>query len=383
MSTKPLLEAIATMVGFIIGAGILGIPYVINKSGLIIGIINIIIIGMVMMIVNLFYGEVVLRTKGYHQITGHAKKYLGNRGKIIMFFCVIFGMYGSMIAYTIKQGEFLHTLLSGIFGGNVITYSILFFLALHLIIYKGINLIKKFELFMVLLIFLICLTFFAVSFKQINLANLQLFSTANWYLPYGVVLFAFMGLASIPELKEELKNNWQQLKKAIIIGSALPIIIYSLFAVFVIGITGNNTTDGAIIGLASSLSGSILIICIIFGMLTIATSFIGVGLALKDIFHRDLEISRQNSTLLITMIPLFALTTIMTIKIKNPFFRIIDVTGKISYGIIGILVVLMYVKAKKMGDRKLEYEIQSGKTVRYIIISIFVIGILSGLLPYL
>ena len=60
MRKLPLYEAIATLVGCTIGAGILGIPYVVAKSGFLIGFIDIVLIGLAVMLINLYLGEVVL-----------------------------------------------------------------------------------------------------------------------------------------------------------------------------------------------------------------------------------------------------------------------------------------------------------------------------------
>ncbi len=70
--------AVTTLIGTIIGAGVLGIPYVIAKSGFLYGSILIIAIGLAFLVLNLFVGEIVLRTKGQYQLTGYMEKYLGN-----------------------------------------------------------------------------------------------------------------------------------------------------------------------------------------------------------------------------------------------------------------------------------------------------------------
>ena len=78
-----------TLTGTIIGAGILGLPYVFSKAGFFIGLLWLIILGMVMMFVNLTLGEITLRTNGRHQLSGYAEKYLGKWGKRIMFFAMM------------------------------------------------------------------------------------------------------------------------------------------------------------------------------------------------------------------------------------------------------------------------------------------------------
>ncbi|MFH1328389.1 MAG: hypothetical protein ABIH76_06070, partial [Candidatus Bathyarchaeota archaeon] len=60
-------------------------PYVFAKSGFIIGLCWLIFLDAILILVNLYIGEVTLRTKGTHQLQGYAKKYLGLKGSKIMF----------------------------------------------------------------------------------------------------------------------------------------------------------------------------------------------------------------------------------------------------------------------------------------------------------
>src|SRR3989338_6268237 len=75
------LVGIGTMLGAIVGAGILAIPYVMAQSGLLLGFILTVVLGLSLLLVNLMAGEIVLRTKKQHQMTGYAEKKLGSWGK--------------------------------------------------------------------------------------------------------------------------------------------------------------------------------------------------------------------------------------------------------------------------------------------------------------
>ncbi len=235
--SKSSFGAIATLIGCIIGAGILGIPYVVAKAGFIIGIIDLILIGIVMAIMHLYLGEVVLRTKGNHQLVGYAEKYLGKAGKNLMWFAMVFVIYGALVAYTIKEGHFLNALFNTYFGGNPFTYSLIFFGLMAFLVYFELNVLEKSEILMVSIllgvIFLICL----FALPNINTNNLTSFNPDSFFLPYGVILFAFLGVVSIPEMKEELKENKTYLKKAIIIGCLIPLVTYIIFAAVVVGVT--------------------------------------------------------------------------------------------------------------------------------------------------
>jgi len=135
MQKKRLFEAIATLIGCIIGAGILGIPFVVARAGFLTGLVNIVVIGFIFLLIHLYLGEVVLRTKGNHQLTGYAEKYTGKTGKYFMFISMIIGIYGAIIAYTLGGGEALASIL----GWNSLLCSVLFFGIIAWFIYIGLN----------------------------------------------------------------------------------------------------------------------------------------------------------------------------------------------------------------------------------------------------
>ncbi|HLD37857.1 MAG TPA: aromatic amino acid transport family protein, partial [Candidatus Nanoarchaeia archaeon] len=111
---KTFLAGISILIGTAIGAGVLGIPYVVAKSGFLIGAIHILLIGAIILLANLYLGEIVLRTKGKHQLGGYARKYLGKTGSFFMSFAIIFSVYSAIIAYLVGiSGSF-----SFLFFGN-------------------------------------------------------------------------------------------------------------------------------------------------------------------------------------------------------------------------------------------------------------------------
>jgi amino acid permease len=107
MVDKKILTGTSILVGTCIGAGILGIPFVAAKAGFFTALIYIIAVGLITYLINMYLGEVSLRTKQKHQIVGYAEKYLGKRGKRLMEFATVFGIYAAIIAYMVGVGESL------------------------------------------------------------------------------------------------------------------------------------------------------------------------------------------------------------------------------------------------------------------------------------
>lgn len=372
--------AVATLMGTIIGAGVLGIPYVVAKAGLIAGLINLIGIGLLLVVLNLYIGEVSLRTKGHHQLTGYAEKYLGKKGKMILMFSMMIEIYGALTAYMIGEG----ITFASIFGGSAFIYSILFFAVGSFLIYKGLKTVGKSEYAM--MIFSVCaillISILAVPhITSSNYAN----GNGNIFIPYGVILFAYLGITSVPLLKEELAQNKKKVKTAIILGSVIPIIIYTVFTLCVVGMIGINGFNSLETGerMASAalnrlFDGFIGMFANIFAMLAMGTSFLALGTALLHMYTYDYNVKKMKAWLLTLVIPLMIFVVNYFTDMTN-FFQILGVTGAVAGGITGNLIVIMFHKAKKHGNRKPEFSIKIHWLLSILLMIIFTAGIIYSL----
>ena len=179
---KRIIIASTTLIGTIIGAGILGIPYVVAKSGFFIGLFWLILLGGIVFLVHAYLGEITLRTKGTHQLTGYAQKYLGNVGRKIMIFTMIFQIYIANIAYLVGEGESL----SFLFFDNVkyaLIFGIFFWLVMALILREGLKGLKRLEYWGVIIIGLVILGILSYYFPSINYSNINYIHSNNLFLP--------------------------------------------------------------------------------------------------------------------------------------------------------------------------------------------------------
>jgi len=371
---KSILRAIAVLSGTVIGAGIFGIPYVIAKAGFLVGLLVLLSLGFAMVMLNLFLGEVILRTPGNHQLPGYARIYLGKWGKRLLVFSMFFVIYGAMIAYIIGGG----ISLSAIFGSNPLFFSLLFFVAASILVYGGIKSVAKSEVFFVggilaLMLIIISLALFSGKFDTNNLYNG--FNLMNLILPYGVVLFSLLGAPAIPEMKECLIRDRKALKKAIIIGSLIPVFVYIIFTFIVLGVSGANTTEISTIGLGNILGRNALIIGSVFAIFTMFTSFLTLALAMKEVYVFDYGVNKRLAFVLTIFIPL-----IIFLSGANSFIKVIGITGALAGSIDGILIVLMFWMAKKKGGRIPEYNLGKKKVIGTILILLFIFGLIYTLI---
>ncbi|MBU0731786.1 hypothetical protein KKC88_02800 [Patescibacteria group bacterium] len=368
---KSFWSGVALMIGTAIGAGIFGIPYVIAKVGFIPGILYILVLGAVILLTTLCYGEVVLRTKEKHQLPGYANKYLGVWGKRISLVAIVFSIFGAMLAYTIEIGVFLNALFSPVFGGSPRIYSLIFYALAAMAIYVGLKTVANIEKIMVAILLLIIAGLFIFGISEVNLSNFTEFNAAHLLLPYGVILFALGAGTAVPDARFLLGKNPKKLLNVISIGVIVPLIVYLIFTFLVVGITGTETTESAIIGLGLALGPIMLLVGAIFGVLSMSTSFLALGNVLKETFMFDFKVKKLLAWLIVMVVPL-----IIYLFDVLSFIEAIGFAGGVVGGVEGIIMVWMFHRAKKKGDRKPEYDLKIPQPVLWFMYVIFFGGII-------
>lgn len=371
---KRFWHAVAMMVGMIVGVGIFGVPYAITKVGFAVGIFYILFLGAILLLENYLYSEVVLRTEGQHRLVGYAEIYLGKQGKLVAGVAQVLSFYGALMAYIIIGGQFLHAILVPVFGGSLLAYQFVFFLFMSLTVLIGLRLVASVELLMTIFLLAIVAIIFVFGLPYVWYPNLYVMNLKEIFFPYGVILFALGGAAAIPQIRELLRGQEEKMEKAIAIGTAIPLVITALFAFVVIGISGSLTTPEAINGLVGALGGKIVLTGAIFGFLAIATSFMVLGLNLKEIFQFDYKLNGLLSWALACFIPFFVF-----LAGRPGFISVIAFTGAVLGGLEGLLIILIWLKAKEEGKRRPEYSLVVSKVILDLIAFIFILGMLYKL----
>jgi tyrosine-specific transport protein len=369
LDKKRLITAVSVMIGTCIGAGVLGLPYVAAKAGFFVALAYIVVIGLIILTLNLYMGEISLRTKGKHQIPGYAEIYLGRKGKVLLEFATVFGIYAAIVAYMLGMGESLSFLIF-----NSSNYSILIGvivgLLMSILLWRGLRALKKYEKIGVGIILLLLLIIFTIFIKDVNISNLYGFSFASLFLPLGVVLFALTSFHAVPELRQILNKNEKLMKKSLILGTSIPIIFYILFVFVVVGFKGSATPEIATLAMGP--------IFILLGIFTMFTSYLSLGIALEDNFRFDEKMKRKTAWFFTSIVPIVIFLLISFLKYFS-FIKILSIGGVVSTGLIAVLVLQMVKKAKKHGNRTPEYEMPINWFIIGMLTLIFVFGVINEL----
>lgn len=358
--------AITALIGTIIGAGILGLPYAIQKTGFFPGIVIMLCIAVMIILSKLYLGEITLRTKTNHQLSGYAEKYLGKKGKYLMFYSLAFGIYSALLAYLIGESESLSYL---IFGSSQYAFycGVAFWLLMSIFVYSGISSLRKGEPIGVILTIITVISIAVFTANKINLANLSYMNWNNIFAPFGVILFAFLGFSAIPEVKRLLGKNTSKMKKVILTATITAFVIYAVFTAAVLGFKGSETPEIATLALG--------IPFVVLGMITMFTAYLALSVAFMDNLIYDFRKSKPIAWLYTIGIPIFLFAILSFLKLTD-FIKIIGIGGVISGGVTAILILAMIKRAKLKGARKPEYSIYYARWIEVILTALFVLGII-------
>ncbi|MEK6920913.1 MAG: aromatic amino acid transport family protein, partial [Nanoarchaeota archaeon] len=323
------------------------VPRVCEGPLLPLGTLEMILVWGIVLLITLYLAEIVLRTKGDHEVTGLAEKYLGKKGKLLLVVVGMLYIYGALLAYSVGLGEAVYGLIGTTHFGN----SIIFFIFLAAVVFFGLKVVTKAEVFLTPFIFLIIIVLFFYAFDKIDTANYTGYYPDNLLVPLGPLFFALLGFWCVPDMKRIIKDN-KKLKNTIIIGVTLIAMSYLLLILVVVGVSGEDTTQLFSIGLTQYVNHGVGKLVHLFTIFTLTTSFVGLGFTLKEIYELDYGWSNTAAWCVTFVVPFGLL-----FFIKRDFLSIISITGAVaSVFVVGILI-MMFHKAKKKGNRKPEFSL--------------------------
>jgi len=368
---KNYFKAIAVMVGYIIGVGMFSLPYLISKAGVLTFFVFIIVLGLVQHLLHLIYANLIVVTKGYHRMPGYVGMYLGRDGKRLVFIAKLIGNYGALLAYIIITGIFLYQLLSPYFGGSEFLYATVLFALEAMIIYFGIGMIARVELIMTGLLLLVVGLIAWKGWGVVNAENLTLLNWKYFLLPYGAMLFALDGNGSLPIVTKLLKRNRKAIKSVIRIGTFLPVVVIIIFTITILGISGNQTTADALTGAGLILGDGVIFFALIFGILSMTTSFFGVAESIRETLWWDYKFNKNFAWATAVFVPYI----LYILGLKN-LINVISFAGAIAGGLSAIMLILVFRKMEKQKNKLVLFKYKPGIFVICFLISLFVGGII-------
>lgn len=297
-----LLGGILLIAGCCIGAGMLGLPVLSALAGFKPSVVMFIICwlfmvctGLLLLEVNLWFGEEI-------SIISMAERTLGQIGKWVSWFVFLFLFYSLMVAYVAASGSLVTDFIDQWIGYQIpqglggLAFCFLF----GLLIYLGIGAVDWFNrlLMMGLILSYVCLVVMGTPHVNTSLLAHQNWGAATLVIPAVIVSFGFHNL--VPSLTTYFNSRVKPLIRAIVIGSAIPLVIYLVWDWLILGLVplgefkealdqGEIATEA----LGDAVGASwILDVAQLFAFFAIVTSFLSVAISFVDFLADGLSIKK-------------------------------------------------------------------------------------------
>jgi len=356
----------------IIGAGVFSLPYIVSKAGWVIGLGYLLVSPFIFYFLHAMYADIILRSRDDFKFVGYAKYYLGDLAFWLSILATVLGAILTLNAYIILAKSFSSIIFPTL---PTFKYNLSWFWMLgSAAIFINIRRMAKIEFFItVAMAVLILLIFvFGLIGNPGRIIELPKYDFALLFLPFGPILFSFSGRTAIPSVIDYYKNNgipFSNLKKVIFLGTMAPAVIYFMFVVGVIGISKIITSDS--VSTINGLPYSLAVIIGITGLLSLLSSYVVIGISVKDILSVDLKIHPLISDLITILAPI-----LLIFMGFNNFIKVITLAGGIFLALEGIVVVAMWRKVETWGLKSFLFKYKIPNIVSYILLTVFFLGIL-------
>lgn len=370
-SSKNYIKSIAILVGTIIGVGLFTIPYVINKAGILALFVYLPVLAIIEYFLLKIYVQVVLSTKKSHRLPGYVEKYFGKKYRFAALGISMLSNYGTLLAYIIIGGTFLHQLLSPILGGGIFVYATILFIIEIFVVLFGLKLIAKVEVLMTVLLVIVIGLIIGRGWGYVDLNNFSLISFENIFLPYGPIFFAIGGTSAVPEICRLLAKEKEKITRALGWGLTISTVITLIFAVMIVGVTGNATTPDTLVGLGLVFGDGITKLALIFGLLSITTSFLIAAQATREVYWWDFKINKTIAWALACFFPYLAYLFGV-----HDLTRVVSLTGAFTGGILGVLLIWLGIATRKNPEQKSVIKVNINKYIAFGLSFLFVIGLI-------
>ncbi|AXA34231.1 MULTISPECIES: amino acid permease [Francisella] len=387
------LGCIMIIVGTMIGAGILALPIITAKLGFLLGSFLIIVIWSIMTYTAIIISDISCSMPYGSSFKSIAEKYLGKAGGIVATIAFLLLMYFISTAYISAAASSMSVDFPSI---SEKYSSILFVLIFGSIVVLGTRFVDYANRFFISLKIIILVILCVVFNRYIESANLLVSPVdlgASLLISIPVFTTSFTSHIIVPALSDYLNKNARDMKKAIIIGSVIPLILYIIWVVTILGVlplhgpvsfmgsifdhipVGKANIDNILTTIGNKIHTPVTdAVLHIFTYVAIMTSFLSVNLSL---FHFNMDTYKLHKLKTITgysiaAILTFAIPLIINQMDPNIFIYAMTCVGLSIAVLLMIMPGLMAFRMNSLGE-SFNYKISSYKVL-------WIISILSGII---
>lgn len=331
---------------------------------------------------GLLFLEVTQWMRQEANIISMAQRTLGRPGMIGAWILYIFLFYSLNIAYIVESGKVVVELSNGHIASWLGSLVFLLLFAPIIIISTAsagrINLILMTGLI---------LSYISLVVLGIEFINPELLTSQRWLytplaLPIAFTSFAYQGI--IPTLSSYLKYDVKQCRRAILLGSFIPLVAYTIWQILVMGIVPIEGAMGLEQAALHDLNaveamkyfidnGNVNAVAQSFAFFALVTSFVGVSLGLRDFLADGLSIKKNFNGTLALFFLIFVPPLFVAAMYPYIFLIMLEYAGGIGCALLlGLLPIIMVWRGRYHFHFTDQQQLFGGKPV-LILLAAFVI----------
>jgi len=337
-------EAACIITGYGIGGGVLAMPYLAEKNGIILAMVILFAAFGLSILLHLMIADICLKTGGDTQIVGVFSHFMF-KGKLkkpltIIFF-ILMGvvLFANLAAYNAAASEVLNSLIH---IGDTLCDIIFYIIAASVVIF-GLKAVAVSEKLMVLIIFCL-ITILAVA-SLLNIQNPLSIKTSgfsNAIRYYGMAMLAFSAFFSVPQAVSGLGGDVKEIKKAVYIGLGNNLVIIIVVMICAL-LSSKEITEVGMIGWSEGIGLWAQIIGGLFTLFAMLTTYWSVSLALMDIIAEQTKLKSRLCWLIAT-----APSLILALSNLGSFIDFLELAG----GAIAIIVAMLFVPCYRLAQKE-------------------------------
>lgn len=382
-------SGILLVMGTCIGAGMLALPVVTGIAGFLPAIAVNLCCCLFMMATGLLLLEVILWMPDGANVLSLAGHFLGKWGKLIGGLSFLFLYYCLQVSYCAGGAPAFAKLINQLFGWQVTGEAsfLLFAVFFGVLVFLGARSVNKINWLLMVGLFISFCMLIGIGSTEVQAGLLE---RADWRISLAAtpVLFGAYGYHNLlPTLSTYLKRHLTMLRLAIVVGTLLPFLIYSIWQWMIIGtltlaqiqaadMRGEPMTQTlqTIVGHPwLSLSGEF------FGFFALVTSFLGVSLSMVDFLGDGLNIKRREGWLRLGLcLAVFMPPALFAASYPDIFIEAMGLAGGYGEAILnGLLPISMVWAGRYWLGLESEYSLFGGRPMLIVLllITLFIMGI--------
>ncbi len=362
------LEGVCIVSGCSIGSGIMAIPFFFNGVGLIPSILILVAAYVANVLLHIMFAEMIINSEEKGNLISVIVKYFfsKNTNMFAGFYLLLIslGMVAILSSYICGASEIIVSLL----GLEKPFPQLITYLSCALLVLFGLKIVGLSEKYTMWGIIAITAVLLIISLLNNNMPIPLLGKDLSLSLGlYGISMFSFGALFSVPQVVEGFQHKKKKVGFAITLGLLFNLIITIIIALCVI-ITSQEVTMVGVIGWSKTLGPWIIIPSSLFVIFSLITSYWSVSLALSDIVKANFKLS-NNLCWVISTLPSFLLAYIA----EKGYSSYMMMAGGIVAITTSLLYIPSYYKFIKAGGKPILLKNIGRSNWLIIVVSIFYI----------